>query len=421
MCLSPVLIKNTNANILSKNTKFSDLYDTTTQYIQVPCGRCPVCVALRQQYIVQRVQMESLDNLIVFGTLTYNKATLPTLDVNGYPIKYADVRHFQDMIRLIRKNKLLPDFRYMAVSEFGGKKHRPHWHFMLFYPKSAIVDDYRKLNSWHLDALQGQLWPIFLKYWRHNNGSRKFPDWQPNCDFHQTKYLRNYDLQIVDTISHDCSDSAFYVTKYSTKSSDYVDRLKSAIRLNTSENEFKEIWQKIKPRFLFSKGFGNYHSPLVVDHIRKGIEYSLRDPECFYPHFISPYTGQHYPLSPYYREKFITADEDIIFKERVLAHSSTGVISDADIGIPMTSYEIEQKFYFHEKQKGMINQRDSYYSDCIDILSKDNNDLTNFLKTDKDYGIIQKPSAEDFTASDYWEDSELDNNNDCSDNLSILF
>lgn len=420
MCLSPVLVKNTNKNILSKNIDLSYVSDTSSTFIYVPCGHCPVCNALRQQYLAQRVQMESLDNVIMFGTLTYNKTTLPSLNVNGFNIKYADVRHFQDMVRLIRKDKVLNPFRYFAVSEFGGKKHRPHWHFMIFYDKKYISDYPDRLNHWQLDALQGQVWPVFLKYWRHNVGSRKFPDWKPNCDYFQRGFKRNYDLSVVDTITEDCSDSAFYITKYSTKFSDYVDRLHSAIRLNTSESDFKEIWKKVKPHRLMSKGFGNPYSDKVREHIRNGIIHSLNDKDCFYPLYFSPYTGQSFPLSPYFRSKFLTADEALIFKERLLSASPTGIITDAEIGIPLTPDEIDKRFHEQKKIDSMISARDGYYSDCLDYLNKDDFNLSDLLLTDEHYGQVIKLNSEDFATPDDWEDTLGDNCDACSDNISLF-
>ena len=117
-------------------------YDTESLKIYVPCGRCPVCCALRQSYLVQRVQMMSLDYYIYFATLTYNNESLPFVNVNGKKIKYADVQDFQNCIRYIRKWCNLPDFKYLACSEFGSKRHRPHWHCLFFFPKSYFQNDF---------------------------------------------------------------------------------------------------------------------------------------------------------------------------------------------------------------------------------------------------------------------------------------
>lgn len=346
--------------------------------------------------------MESLDNIILFGMLSYNKESLCSLDVNGYNIKYADVRHFQDMIRLIRKNEDLPSFRYMACSERGGKRHRPHWHFMIFYPKSAISDSYNRINEFHLWHLQSLMHPLFLKYWRTNRGSRRYPLWSPKLTYVQKGYNRNYDLQVIDTVTKDCSDSAFYITKYTTKFDDYEQRLKSAIRLNVNEDDFKDIWSKVRSRFIWSKGFGNVRSPLVYEHIRKGIDYALQHEECFYPIYFSPYSGQQFPLSPYFRKKFVTADEELIFRERILASSPTGVISDAELSEPLTPDQIARKIEAFEHTKDSIRKRDFDVYQYFDYLSEDDFNNDNLLMTDKEYGISKRLTPEDFETSFDW-------------------
>ena len=346
--------------------------------------------------------MESLDNIILYGMLSYNKESLCSINVNGYNIKYADVRHFQDLIRLIRMHEDLPNFRYMACSERGGKRHRPHWHFMVFYPKSAVCDSYNRINEFHLWNLQSTFWPLFLKYWRSNRGGRKFPIWVPKLTYQQKGHKRNYDLQVIDTVTKDCSDSAFYITKYSTKFDDYEQRLKSAIRLNTTEEDFKEIWSKVRSRFIWSKGFGNIHSPLVKDHIRKGIDYALEHEDCFYPVFFSPYSGQQFPLSPYYRKKFVTADEELVFKSRILACSPTGNISDAELSEPLTADQVARKIDNFERVKDEIRKRDFDLNLYFDIHNEEDYNNVNLLNTDSEYGKIVRLTPEDFFPADDW-------------------
>lgn len=402
MCLNPRVLPNPNRNILSQNTDFAPFFDTDSSHLLVPCGRCAVCLQLKQQYLVQRVQMESLDNIILYGMLSYNAETLPFLDVNGYKIKYADIRHFQDMIRLIRKNDNLPDFRYFACTERGGKRHRPHFHFMIFYPKSAVCDDYGRINEWHLNHLQAVFHPFFLERWRHNVGSRKFPIWKPNCTYIQRGFKRNYDLQVVDTVSTDCSDSAFYITKYSTKFDDYEDRLKSAIRLNTSESDFKDIWQMVRSRYLMSKGFGNWKSPAVKDHILKGIQYSLDHKDCFYPVYFSPYSGLQFPLCRYFRSKFMTADQELVFRRRLLDASPTGIISDAQISDPLTPDQIDRKISAFEYTKDQIRRRDQDIHQAFDFLSLEDYNNDDLISTDSNYGKIQKLNPMDFESTLDW-------------------
>lgn len=403
MCLSPTKIPNPNRNIFSKNANNHEYTDTDSSYIYVPCGHCATCLALKQSYLVQRVQMESLDNVILFGMLSYKNSALSFKNINGFNIKYANIKDFQNFIYYLRHDKVLPPFRYFACSEFGGKKHRPHWHFMIFYPKEYLIlnDVFGRPTITGLWDLQTKYFPIFLKYWRRNKGSRKFPIWDNLCHYVNSHGRRNFDLQFVDTVSRDCSDAAFYITKYSTKFDDYVDRLKSAIRLNTDPDEFYEIWNTVKPRYLMSKGFGNIHSQKVIDHINNGIRLSVDDPSCLYPIFISPYTGQHFPLCPYFRKKFLSAHDALIFKQRILNLSPTANISDAEFLTELTPFEVKQKIDRFEKVKHVIASRDD---DPLSLMYgfDDNNTLDSFLLTVKDYGTIKKFASEIEIPYDDW-------------------
>lgn len=396
MCLSPQIVKNVNRNILSQNTEYAPYYDTSSSHILVPCGRCASCVALKQQYIVQRVQMEEKDNLIFMGMLSYNNDTLPSIDVNGYSIKFADPRHIQDMFRYIRKWENLLPFRYMAVSEFGGTRHRPHWHFFFFYPKESVNILFDRITRADCDDLQVRFWHMFLKYWRHNIGSRKNPVWIPNLTYKCIGRKRNYDLQYVDTLQ-DYSGAGFYVSKYVTKFSDYVDRLKSALYFNLDHDKFLETWSKVKPRFLFSKRFGNPTSSNVAKHIRLGIDCALNDPDALYPYYISPHNGQIFPLAPYYREKFLSADEELVFKSRLLSLSQTGVISDLPINV--TADEIFQKEKRFQKVKKFISARDE---DLGLLLNESSFEIDNNLLNSVPNGDNQKNFLMDFEPSDDW-------------------
>lgn len=399
MCLSPTLVKNTNLNILSQNTELAPYYDTSSHHIYVPCGHCASCIALKQQYIVQRVQMEEKDNLIFMGMLSYNNETLPVIDVNGYPIKYADPRHIQDMFRYIRKWENLLPFRYMSVSEFGGadgKTHRPHWHFFFFYPKESINTIFRNITRADCDDLQVRFWHMFLKYWRHNVGTRKNPVWRPNLTYKCVGRKRNYDLQYVDS-SQDFSGAPFYVSKYVTKSSSYVDRLKSALYFNLDSEEFKKTWQLVKPRFLFSKGFGNPYSDNVARHIRLGIDTALNDSDAVYPYYISPHNGSIFPLAPYYRKKFVTAEEELVFKSRLLALSETDVISD--LPDTMTLQEKIQKIDRFQKVKKFIQARDE---DLSQLLNEDSFSVDSNLLNSISDGNIQKTLFMDFEPFADW-------------------
>lgn len=378
MCLTPVYIDNPNR--LYTNNPYSAYYDTQSQKIAVPCGRCSVCLALKQNYIIQRVQMECLNNFMFYGTWTYNNETLPSIMVNERSIKYASVRHFQDSIRYIRKHANLPDFRYMAVSEFGSVKHRPHFHWFLWFPHSIIDKPYEYVTEFDLAQYESYLWPIFLKYWRNNKGSRKYPLWRQNCTYKQVGNKRNYDLQYINTLSGSCEDVGFYVSKYVTKSSSYVDRLKSALYFNCDSDTFYDVWNLVKPRFLYSKGFGNPSSPDVKKYIQDCIVRGIKETDFPYPCYYSPTTGKSFPLSPYYRKKFVTLEQELIFRQRCLDLSPTGIIGDSDFD--EFADVKERKMDKFKRVQQLIDKRDCILDDSSDY------DLTDFINGDFEKAIF---------------------------------
>lgn len=125
MCISPVRIRNPNYGINNEGTRYKD---TVSAFINVPCGHCSECVAIRQMSYVQRLQLESKKNHLFFCTLTYNNESLPSvLTSSGYSIRYADVADVQKMIKRLRKSNVFGrPFRYFGVSELGSSRGRPH-------------------------------------------------------------------------------------------------------------------------------------------------------------------------------------------------------------------------------------------------------------------------------------------------------
>lgn len=291
---------------MTPNKGFNYLHDCQSQKIPVPCGKCPQCVALKQNYFVQRCQMESFGNYLFFGTLTYNPASIRNIVVNGYKLDYADFTDVQKMFKRIRKsNKFTRLFKYQVVSEYGGKRHRPHYHLLLSIPKFDTDDKWTPYN------LEKIIHDSLLSEWRRNYGSTRLPIYKPLCDYVVTTKGRTFDLHYVrpSATSAGESDVAFYVSKYMCKYSKYVDSLHSALKLNTEPDEFKEVWKLLAPKCVRSHDWGDCTNPKVRDHIRKGIDIALRDPKLFYPIFINPISGHEFPLSPYYRKKFITLED----------------------------------------------------------------------------------------------------------------
>ena len=270
MCISPIYIANPNyryneRHFLKDPTLF--LKDSTSQFLAVPCHVCSQCIALKQLYMVQRVQMESLFNHIFFATLTYNNECIPRVSCSsGYDIPFADMRDLKLAFKRINNdNAFGVPFRYFAVSEFGSLKGRPHLHCLIFIRKECASDYPSILN------LEARLSQTLFDYWQRNYGSDRKPFYKPLCTYHEkimhNKLYRNYDLHYVNpTLSKNgCSDSAFYVLKYMLKQSNKEIRLQQALHLNLPQEEYESIWSLIRPQNIHSLGFG-YNGQVGNNH-----------------------------------------------------------------------------------------------------------------------------------------------------------
>ena len=329
MCLSPILIDNPYCGVYIRDPVIASCRDTVSRKLAVPCGRCSVCIRLRQQYLVQRVQMESLDNDLFYGTLTYNQEALPIAIFDDITFAYPDYSDWQNMIKRIRRDEPELKFKYLLVSEYGTKKHRPHYHFILSFPRVG------KPSLAELHSKADYLFKLFLSQWKRNTAplvwsskrskwitDSRNPEWLPLLTYYRKKTLQgwkyNYDLHYLDpNSSPDGLDGvSFYVTKYILKYDKWIDKFKSKLFFTLPEEDFKLAWSMLRPRILMSKGFGSADSPKVQEHILRGINLALSDPKAFYPYYTSRVNGSTFPLSPYYQKLFITPAMQSIFVSR---------------------------------------------------------------------------------------------------------
>lgn len=125
MCIAPILIDNPDYHSPVRDPLYHATHNTKDTKIAVPCGRCASCVHLKQVYLIQRVQMESMNNDLFYGTLTYNQESLPIAEFGDIKFAYPSFEDWQKAIKMIRKDYPNLKFKYMLVSEYGGNKHRP--------------------------------------------------------------------------------------------------------------------------------------------------------------------------------------------------------------------------------------------------------------------------------------------------------
>lgn len=298
MCLSPNRIPNPNFG--NKSRYISALCDTSSMYINVPCGHCSECVAIRQMNVVQRCQMEEFNNHLFYCTLTYNNDALPVLTTStGYDIRYADISDVQNMMKRIRRHNLFGrKFKYFGVSELGSKSARPHFHLIFSVEKYPTDDRYTIMN------LEHQYFHVVLSQWKRNIGSTRNPVWKLCCTYVR-KMVRGrlkstYDFHYIDPrpSGGDTCDVPFYVTKYMLKHSDREERLQRALHLNLPEDEYESTWSLVRTRSFASIHFGYDGQENVRKYIRDCIERSKREFDS--PKFYNPFSGASFPLSRYY-------------------------------------------------------------------------------------------------------------------------
>lgn len=146
-CLSPIRIKN----------------PTTGQFITVPCSRCAACLATRRAGWSFRLENElKVSSSAHFITLTYDDDNIFTNDYGNPSVSKSDVQSFIKRLR----NNYKTSLRYYAVSEYGSKTHRPHYHIIMFNMGCDETINYNNiLNSWGKGQIHiGQVTPASIAY-----------------------------------------------------------------------------------------------------------------------------------------------------------------------------------------------------------------------------------------------------------------
>lgn len=277
---------------------------------------------------IQRVQLLSTTHHVFFATLTYNSDSLPYFTCSsGIDIPYADIKDVQNMIKRIRfDNSFTRPFKYMAVSERGSFKSRPHFHILFFLP--MFSSDTPEI----IQSLEKHLYSVVFSEWKRNYGSRRNPIYKPLFTYRE-RYVhgvlkRNFDFHYVKPVVGFSSDSvAWYCIKYMLKPSTKEHRLQQALHLNLSEDEYNKIWNLVRSRVFFSKHFGD--SPEFVSRIRRGIDISKSAGSPFPCFYTSD--GKSFPLSRYYKSKarFYNLDDALAFKHNsAITSQDMSIISD---------------------------------------------------------------------------------------------
>lgn len=363
MCDTPYILHNPAFDDKGVHrTKYSCLHDTRSPFIEVPCGHCQACLRMAQQYMVQRFREHCKGRWTVFCTATYKDDALPHLYSTGidgtvYDTPYADVDDFRLMVKRIRKNGLVSrPFTYWCTTEYGGEKHRPHFHYFIFfdmYDTDTLFDGYALAEEWNC---------AFIKEWRRNiavnrcgKANTRKPIWLPLSKFIRATITRRgtYDVHLLTNEygdSDDPTDAVFYASKYTLKFDEWTRRRIQAFHESLDPETYKEFYRCFRPRFLMSRAFGI--SENTEQYIRDCIEWSVNSGE-HYACYVNM-DGKKFPLCRYYRQKFMTVHDILSFVRKHpedYLHEPNGDLYDL-VRLPrLPESSREALFYLRDKVK----------------------------------------------------------------------
>lgn len=349
MCLSPIPIKDIHGRAKYKSQYRAlsalgqDRYKIhDSQYMLVPCGTCKQCVAIAQMEMIQRIQMESIGKDIYMITCTYNNEHLPHLTTSqGYNYRYADYKDAAFMIERMRENNLFEGrkFKWLTVTERGGKHARPHFHILLLFN----ADDIGKTLADKYAFEQKFKWEI-LDYWKRpyyrayetEKGKIKYKiDHYEDCstyiESHKYGQTRStFDFHYINPNPAGITNAAFYVLKYMMKGSTHDEKIRRKLLMEYEEDEAKAYWDIIRSRREYSLGFGlgvNYDkmgknrsikeeicNEQIINYLRGCIKDSKRE-KFEYAYYFSPEELSTWPMANYYKKfPFIyTIDDEDFF------------------------------------------------------------------------------------------------------------
>lgn len=287
MCLAPISVFNPHYStrnyqyLQGEVHELSPRFVSQKRYIEVPCGKCFEC---RQSYfnsIEQRAIMESKTSYVFFCTLTYDNDHIPSIQFTTdegkiVDLYYSDVTHIQDLIKRMRSEPWLQDrgFRYLAATEFGSQKFRPHHHILFFIAKLPTDHPYNTALN-----LEKQLKESVLRFYGKNVGTRKNPVYEPyftyvTQEIHGKQYS-SFDLQLVRDRKKDERDPAAlnsqdaversitYLLSYVNKPSRYeqiIEKYLTSLGYFLDPATFRRLKRLVGGRVYYSKhlGFGYY-------------------------------------------------------------------------------------------------------------------------------------------------------------------
>ena len=284
MCLNPITIRNPKfkkTSYISEKGALHQLPNHITpqsEWMKVPCNKCVECRATKYNAILQRGLVESMTSWSFLITLTFDNEHIPVFTFpDGHQVYYTDYSLVQLLFKRLRDSGVLGsrEFRYIASSEFGETRHRPHIHINLFVAK---LDGDSEVDG---DKVRDILYKNIKKLWVVNTGTRGKVNYQPLFTYRrwwnaiENRYDENYkvdrvkptqDLFAKHLFSYDKAltapdlgnvKSTQYVLGYVQKPSEFDLQIEDYLQRYKDDKEaFQWLSRLLKSRVVYSKGLG---------------------------------------------------------------------------------------------------------------------------------------------------------------------
>lgn len=388
MCITPIKIKNKtrvqNPKEYAYRRPLSQLSDLTSQYIEVPCGHCSDCITMRQNYIVQRFRMASLVNDFWFCTLTVKPSLMRSMSFNldngsKFTHDIACKDDLQKFFKRLRKRNVFGmPFKYYCVSEYGGKKHRPHYHIIFTTPKMPATVSLAERR-----ALSDSISKKIFEEWSINVGTRKNPVYEPLCEYHERwingKLNKNYDFHYIEP--YDANDGidnvAFYVSKYILKVDDYVNKRINLLKCQIKDpDNLSEALSLFRPFSLVSKHFGDVQFQEIGTYIerciQKSLELSRLGQNPINDALFQTFDGKTFPMSPYYKKKVMTPEVASRFQLAKHKYSEVNAVSNDMAGIVQFLTDYDNFKITPKKTPTQVHNSEIHLRKLTDIITKYN-------------------------------------------------
>ena len=252
MCLNPISVINPSKYI---SLKYKDPY-----LLQVPCGRCAECQSTLSNQWQYRTYYEfidclsqSLDNFILFDTLTYRPKYRPKLSdffETNHDFDCFNRKHITDFLKRLRIGLKRAGYnvrlRYFVSSEYGtdpNYSHAPHYHILLFV--------YGRIDPLYLSSKIADCWV----YGRTDGTPYK-----------TNHYILSHNVIKQSSLSNILRTCA-YVTKYVQKSCEFqreinkrIDLTMKDIALTKEDNNWLDSFEARDIRLSLKRCCNQFHT-----------------------------------------------------------------------------------------------------------------------------------------------------------------